>query len=99
MRSVSQNDESGRQHPDRQSRRSKGSSSDEDLPPETNGIIQEDLRAGGPRLCALPATTLTLHPNHHLVRQFLHRPVGGMAIRTEIFNLLSDRDVDYLTVE
>ncbi|KAL2820228.1 hypothetical protein BDW59DRAFT_150909 [Aspergillus cavernicola] len=45
------------------SRRSNRSSSDSDPVPEFDGFMEEDLRAGGPRLCEAPCETLWRVPD------------------------------------
>ncbi|KAJ0418779.1 hypothetical protein BJY00DRAFT_314691 [Aspergillus carlsbadensis] len=47
------------------SRRSHGSSSDENPLPTADGFVQYDLRAGGPTICESPCKTITIVPEDH----------------------------------
>ncbi|KAL2788063.1 hypothetical protein BJX66DRAFT_309477 [Aspergillus keveii] len=48
------------------SRRSHGSSLDQNPIPGQNGIVEEVLRAGGPALCKAPCTTVRNIPPSHI---------------------------------
>jgi hypothetical protein len=65
------------------SRRSHGSSLDQNPTPGQYGIIEEDLRAGGPALCQEPCITVREIPSSHQYHNALRGP-DGYELRTRL---------------
>lgn len=73
-------------------RRSNGSSSDETPIPTIDGWIEEDLRAGGPRLCESPCVSLHSIPRNHPYHDMLEGR-QGCALTSQLHKICSAADL------
>ncbi|KAE8150227.1 hypothetical protein BDV25DRAFT_140064 [Aspergillus avenaceus] len=77
-------------------KRTKRSSSDEVPVPQNDGLLEEDYRAGGPRLCELPAVKAIIpstHPDANLIEQKRGSLILGIQAITR------DSSLDVLEVD
>lgn len=79
-------------------RRSNGSSSDEAPVPDQDGLIEEDLRAGGPKLCDAPCITFrTIPPDHPYYNEI--KGHQGYLLITELLGICRRADLRYTEID